>query len=238
MTENKAERVTTESRTLTPMDLLAQAQASGASLEQLEKFMDLQERHETREAEKAYNESMSLFRDECPTIAKTRKGHNTKYAGLAESINQVKGLMTKHGFSHSWRTTQSDDAKLISVACVMTHKLGHSETTALSAAPDTSGSKNSIQAIGSTVAYLQRYTLFAILGLASMEMDDDGAGSGDQVEVISEEQWAQLDTMIDQVNASKGDFCAYYGIKDITLLPVSKFKNAMSGLEAKRKKEK
>ena len=44
--------------------------------------------------------------------------------------------------------------------------------------PDNSGSKNSIQAIGSTTTYLQRYTLFSILGLAAGEDDDGSAASG------------------------------------------------------------
>ena len=52
--------------------------------------------------------------------------------------------------------------------------MGHSEETTLKAPPDTSGSKNSIQAIGSTVTYLERYTLLAATGMAAAGMDNDG----------------------------------------------------------------
>ena len=36
------------------------------------------------------------------------------------------------------------------------------------------GSKNAIQAIGSTVSYLCRYTLLCVTGLATSDPDDDG----------------------------------------------------------------
>jgi hypothetical protein len=48
----------------------------------------------------------------------------------------------------------------------------------MEAAADISGSKNQIQAIGSAVTYLERYTLFASYGLASKDQDDDGKASG------------------------------------------------------------
>ena len=54
--------------------------------------------------------------------------------------------------------------------------MGHSESTTLQSPPDASGGKNSIQAIGSAVTYLSRYTLLAITGLATGENEDDGQG--------------------------------------------------------------
>ena len=155
-----------------PAQMLAVAVEQGADLEKLEKLMDLQERWEAKEAKKSYMSAMSKFRRDCPTITRTRSGHNNKYAGLAESISEIQSLMADCGLSHSWRTDQQDQK--ITVTCTVTHMDGHSESTALFAVADTTGSKNSIQAIGSTVSYLERYTLYACLGLASAESDDDG----------------------------------------------------------------
>jgi hypothetical protein len=45
----------------------------------------------------------------------------------------------------------------------------------MSGEPDTSGGKNNIQAKGSTMTYLQRYTLNLALGICT-EDDNDGAG--------------------------------------------------------------
>lgn len=160
---------------ITPDRMLQIAVEQGADLDKLEKLMDLQARWEADQARKAYVQAMSNFRGECPAIDRTREGHNNKYAGLAETVEQIKELLSKHGLSHSWKTQQ--DGPQITVTCCVTHSMGHSECTSLTAAPDTSGNKNSIQAIGSTTSYLQRYTLFAILGLASKDQDDDGRGA-------------------------------------------------------------
>jgi len=169
---------------VSPNMLIQMAVAGNASVEQLEKLMDLSDRQEAKEAKRAYTVAMTKFRAECPTIIKnqnvsfeTSKG-KTEYnhAGLSGTIEQVKAIMTKCGLSHSWRTDHVETG--LKVTCILSHVLGHSEETSLVCAPDSSGGKNPIQALGSTQTYLERYTLFAILGLASAE-DDDGHGGPD-----------------------------------------------------------
>ena len=53
------------------------------------------------------------------------------------------------------------------MTCVLSHRDGHFEETTLTAGRDDSGKKNAIQQVGSTITYLQRYTLKAALGLAA-----------------------------------------------------------------------
>jgi ERF superfamily len=77
--------------------------------------------------------------------------------------------------SHSWKMNQ--EGQWIKVTCILTHELGHSEETTLMGAPDNSGSKNAIQAVGSTVTYLERYTLLAACGLSTKGSDNDGRGA-------------------------------------------------------------
>ncbi len=153
--------------------MLQSAIEKGMSPEQLLQYYEIHEKFEAKEAKKQFVSSMAKFRAECPIINRTKQGHNSKYAGLAESIEKVKGLMSYCGLSHSWRTNQKDSE--IYVTCVLTHIGGHSESTTLSAPKDESGKKSTIQAIASTVAYLERYTFYAITGMTSAEMDDDGA---------------------------------------------------------------
>lgn len=218
-----------QTNTVTPMDLLQVAMDKGADLDKLEKLMALQERYEANEARKEFNKAMAAFREECPTIARTREGHNNKFAGLAESIEQIKPIMSKHGLSHRWSTEQSD---MITVTCTLTHLNGHSESTRLSAEPDKSGGKNSIQAIGSTVSYLERYTLYAILGLASREMDNDGNAT---VELINDDQYANIDALIDEVKVDRDKFFKAYRIESLEMLPSSMYDHACQALERKRK---
>lgn len=224
---------------ITPMELISRASASGASIDQMQQLFELQLRYEANEARKAYNDAMSNFREKAPAIAKTRTGHNIKYAGLSESIEAIQPLLSQFGLSHQWKTKQ--DGNQISVECTITHRLGHAESTSLSSAPDTSGSKNAIQSIGSTVSYLERYTLYAILGLSSREMDDNGKGSGGpKVETIDEGQAALLENLIDEVKGALtkekaiSGFCAFHKIPSVEELPVSKYDAAIAGLEKKR----
>ena len=172
---------------VTPYQLLALAIETKADPDRLDKLMDLQMKWEANQARKAYVSAMALFRSKCPMIEKTRSVDfpgktggqvKYKYAGLSEIIEKIKGLMSECGLSHSWRTTQANGS--VSVQCIVTHIDGHSEETSLMAQPDNTGSKNSIQAIASTVSYLERYTLFALLGLASQDMDNDGNNGKDK----------------------------------------------------------
>jgi len=227
-----------ETKAVTPMDLIARAQQSDASIEQMQQLFDLQLRYEANEGRKAYNDAMANFREECPTINRGRMvEHNkTKFAGLAESIEAIRPILSKFGLSHQWKTKQEGAA--ITVECTVTHRMGHSESTSLSASPDKSGGKNDIQAIGSTVSYLERYTLYAILGLSSREMDDDGKGAGgkaEEVVLITEQQYFDLLTLIADAKADQAKFCIYYKIKDPAELPAAKFAAAVKGLEQKRK---
>lgn len=231
MGEVKEITVRNDAAQVTPMALLQSAQSSGASIEQMQQLMDLQERYENREALKAYNNAMSAFRNEAPTINRSRKGHNTKYAGLAETIEAIKPLLSRHGLSHQWKTKQ--DGGLISVECTVLHRMGHSESTSLTAEPDKTGQKNSIQAIGSTVAYLERYTLYAILGLASREMDDDGAG-GSTEPVLDDEQLANVEALVAETGANVNGLCTFFKAEKVTDIKSKDYATLVKMLEKKR----
>jgi len=170
-----------------PSSLIERAIDKGADLDKLEKLLTLKERHDANEARKAYHKAMAEFKANPPEIDKDKKVSygNTHYnhASLANVTKKIGAELSKHGLSASWTTKQNG---VILVTCRITHMQGHSEETTLSAAADTSGSKNSIQAIGSTITYLERYTLLALTGLATEDMDDDGKGAA--VEFITKEQ--------------------------------------------------
>lgn len=142
------------------------------SMEALEKLMDLQERWESKQARVAYYDAMSKFQSKCPVIKKNKDGHNYKYAPLEDIISQVSSLIAECGLSYRWEQSQTE-AGAISIKCVVTHNQGHSESLVITGAPDTSGSKNTIQSIGSTVSYLRRYTFTGVFGIATADQDID-----------------------------------------------------------------
>ena len=145
---------------LTPLAMLNRAMETGASMEVLEKFMSLHERWEAGNARKAFDTAISEAKAEIPPIVKNAKGHNDKrYANFAAIAGVVDPILSKHGLSYRFRTAQTDK---ISVTCILSHRDGHSEESSLSGPADTSGSKNAIQAIGSTNATWRRAVIEAM----------------------------------------------------------------------------
>ncbi len=158
-------------------------QERGAATDQIEKMMDLLERNERHEAEKAYNEALAAFKAKDIRIVKHKlvdflnnKGGRTSYkhAELDDVVRAVGPELSAHGFAWSWKTSQA--GRDITVVCTLRHRLGHAETVQLTAQPDETGGKNAIQAIISTTTYLQRHTLKQITGVAEAGEDDDGQG--------------------------------------------------------------
>jgi len=181
-----------------PVMMLADKLAEGKiTAEHMEKMLDVQIKWEKNEAEKAYHAAMADFQENAPRIIKDTDGHNCKYAKLSDIVAKVSPLLSAHGLSHSWVTKTVEGG--MEVTCKITHELGHSETTSMSAGPDKSGSKNDIQAIGSTMSYLQRYTLKAALGLAEADQDDDGNSAGNKaidIPLPTEVNWECVDAII------------------------------------------
>ena len=163
-----------------PADLIKSAIAGGADLEKMEKLLDLQIRWEANEAKKAYNLAMAKFKkipimidqDKLVNYSTSKGTLNYTHASLGNVVSKITPELSNYGLSVSWK--QKQDGGKISVACIVSHEMGHSEQTSLSAGEDHSGAKNDIQSIGSTVKYLQRYTLLSLLGLATQEDENDG----------------------------------------------------------------
>lgn len=170
---------------MTPMDMVQHAVSTGANLDVISKLMDLQERWEANQGRKAFDAAVSAAKGEIPPIFKDRQvgfeskrtGSSTSYRheSLGHIASVVDPILHKHGLSYRFRAEQGQAG--ITVTCVLSHRDGYSENTTLSAGADTSGQKNSIQAIGSTTTYLQRYTLKLALGLSTTDKDDDGEAS-------------------------------------------------------------
>lgn len=221
----------------TPMMMLQMATQQRADPAVIEKYMDLCDRHEKNEARKAYTVAMAQFRADCPTIDRNRSVSfgqgKTSYthADLAGTVQQIKAILSECGLSHSWRTQQIEGQ--ISVTCVVTHILGHSESTTMTAPSDASGSKNAIQAIGSTVTYLERYTLFAMLGLASADGDDDGNAAGDDSS-ITDDDAVKLALKLDGIGADLTGFLANFKVARLEDIPASQLERAKDMIAARK----
>lgn len=192
-----------------PLAMVADAVQRGTDPATIKALMDLAERYEANEARKAFVAALTEFKNNPPEIFKTKNvsfgGGKAayKHATLSDVSSIIGAALAKHGISHRWETEQLEGGQ-IRVTCTLTHALGHSERTPLQASPDASGSKNSIQAVGSTVTYLQRYTLLSATGMAVSDGTDDDGRQGKKMSDLDLAGWiAQINDVANEKDAAE-----------------------------------
>lgn len=171
---------------VTPMSILQLAMSQNADIDKLTRLMELQFKWEENNARKAYHAAMAEFKKNPPQIEKnkhvrfdTSRG-TTEYdhATLDHICDQIIPALAAVGITHKWKPSDQSNGE-ITITCTLTHELGYSdpEPPSLRGPLDTSGSKNGIQSIGSSTAYLERYTFLAAVGMAPRGRDNDGCGA-------------------------------------------------------------
>lgn len=164
----------------TPGQLIEMAINKDLDIEKLSKLMEMHKQWQQDQARKAFFSALNEFQANVPELRKnkkvsfdTAKGKTEYfYAPLADITRQIKDICKACGISYRWEI--QDTKEEIKVTCLVTHIDGHSEQTTMLASPDLSGSKNPIQARGSAIEYLKRYTLIGALGISTADSDVDG----------------------------------------------------------------
>jgi len=213
------------------------AHSTEVDVEKMERLLAMQERILARDAVMQFNAAMAEMQSEMPEITergqiKVNSQVRSTYATFEDINDAVKPVLQRHGFAMTFRTEVKDNQ--IIVTGVLMHKAGHREETSLPLPSDTSGSKNTVQAIGSSVSYGKRYVMSALLNITTRGDDDDGQAAG--TEYIDEKQAADLNALLDEVKADMGAFLRYFKVASVEKLPVRVFKQAVAMAEAKRKK--
>jgi hypothetical protein len=221
---------------ITPMTMLDRAVASGASIETLTKLMELQERWDKNQARKAFDEALADAKSEIGPIFKNKTvSHGQgkaqfRHEDIAEIARTVGEPLAKHGLSYRWRT--STEGNLVSVTCIISHRLGHSEENTLISSPDVGQARNAIQAVGSAITYLQRYTLKAALGLAASD-DDDGRAAGNGP-VITDDQATEIMGLITDTNSNVVKMLEYVKAPSVADMNVEQYTKAKTLLLQKK----
>lgn len=183
--KHRAIAVTAPSTAVAVMALIERAVLDpNFNVEKMEALLKIKERLDAEEARKAFVRALAEFKAEAPAVKKTKQVKFTtnsgttqyKHATIGQTVAIIAPHLSKFGLSTRWTVAQKDGK--ITVTCILTHELGHSESVMLEAPYDASGGKNAIQAIVSAKSYLERHTLMAVTGLAAQDEDDDGKASG------------------------------------------------------------
>ena len=198
----------------------------------MQQLLDMQERIMDKQAVIDFNQAMSELQPQLPQIKKDAKAHNSSYATYEQVDSKVRPLYTKHGFSVSFNSQMRDD-KTVVYSATLAHKSGHSQSAEMVLPADTSGSKNAIQAVGSTTSYARRYLLSMLLNLVFTDQDDDAESAGD---AITEAQVKVIQRKLGDPEREPA-FCQYFGIDSIAELPKSQFDRAVAGIEKSLEKK-
>jgi hypothetical protein len=206
------------------------AMSPDADIQKMQALLDMQEKVLNRNAKMEYSAAFAEMQTELPEVTEKGRAHNSKYATFEDINAAVKPVLSKHGFGISFRVNQ-DDGK-IKVTGVLVHKDGHSEQTDMVLPADTGGSKNAVQAIGSSVSYAKRYVLCALLNISTRGEDDDAAKADKGVTEFQKD--AMKDVLMKCTQATRDWFEKTYN--SIDEVPANKFTAVYEKLKAARDK--
>ena len=207
----------------------------------LEKMLDMQERILNRNAEMAFNESMTEAQSKMKSVAADCENKQTRsvYASYAALDRALRPIYTEHGFAMSFDTADGP-ADYVRVVCHVSHRAGHSRKYHVDMPADGKGAKGGdvmtkTHAVGAGMSYGMRYLLKMIFNVAVGEDDVDGNHA---VPVISEQQAADLRALITEVGADEVKFLDYIKAESIESIPALSYEGCVKLIEAKRKAKK
>ena len=116
--------------------------------------------------------ALSKFQGEVTNPQKNKQGYNYTYADLASVLEVSRPIMAKYGLSVTQFVTTTDQGAT-QVETMLLHESGQFFKTKIQAAAGNNGKMSAAQNIGSTLTYLRRYAITALLGIA--QDDDDAA---------------------------------------------------------------
>lgn len=180
LVERQESALAVQAESATILQVIQRAAADPqCDIEKMERLMQMHERFQARQAEQQYAEALASMQQELPSIAERGDAAKRYTYALWEDINEaLKPILAKHGFALSFRIPRNDRG--VEVEGVLSHRAGHSERTSILLPADTSGNKNAVQAVASSVSYGKRYTAGALLNFTTHGEDDDAFSSVQQ----------------------------------------------------------
>lgn len=163
----------------------AAARDPSVDIDKMERLIAMQERVQAREAEVAFSAAFADVQPLLPTISKNgqivHKGQIISEFAEWEDINQaITPVLSQAGFSLSFKPATVNGQ--IAVTGILRHRQGFKDEATLPLPTDTSGAKNAVQGVGSTLSYGKRYVATLLLNLTTTGEDDDGSAAAPRIQ--------------------------------------------------------
>ena len=169
------------------MSVIMQVAAKpGVDVGNMERLMQMHERHIDRQASAAFSVAMVRAQNRIrPVTRRSVNTHtNSSYAKLEDIDRAISPIFTEEGFSLSFGTADSRLPGHVRITCDCMHSAGHTKIYQLDLPIDAAGSggktnKTGVQANGSTISYGRRYLTQMIFNVTTTDDDNDGNGDAE-----------------------------------------------------------
>ena len=245
-----------------PMNMLAiianAASNPAVDVSKMRELLTMQREIIAEEARIAFTEDFVAMAPEMPSINRDgkiviegkagRRGQSTPYSTFENMYQIISPILSRHGFRYWSEPDLGNEQSPIVMRGHLDHIKGHGKTCAIPLPFETSGSKNNVQGVGSSLSYGRRYCLInlcSIISHAPSDRDDDGAAAGTG-EAITEEQLQELIDLKDSVGAPLDKLVTYLNGKrprghveltGLAQLPASRFEEALETIKSYRPKK-
>lgn len=162
-------------------DRLLEMVLQGGKIDVLERFIALREKEELRQARLQFDLHFSEMQNEFVPAKKDKKAYDSWYAPIESLQRQFNPIITKHGFSYSWKEEAlPDNVKRI---VIMISGWGYTKEAYFDC-PVLPGTKqmNPIQVEGARTTYGKRYTFQSGFGITTEDEDTDAMGFEDALQ--------------------------------------------------------
>lgn len=220
------------------------------------KLYELSERAHASRAKAAYTADFALLQAKLPRI--DRKGQivvysktdrekvggpppgsipqqRTPYARLEDIVEAISPALSEYGFSLSHRIERTAE-NMVCVTGILAHREGHSEQTSFPLPHDSTGSKNNVQAVGSSITYGRRYTILSLLNIVShapIDADDDARRAG-KPEPIDGEKVKRIEGLLTETGTVLDVFLTAMAVDSIEAMTPPKYAEAEALLLRKK----
>ncbi|HET9320025.1 MAG TPA: ERF family protein [Bryobacteraceae bacterium] len=205
-------------------------------IEKMEKLLEMRERIQQQEAEKAFTEAMNRVQEKVPPIYKTRKiyeknggGVRSMYANLEDVDKLLRPLTLAEGFMLSYTTDPTSTDKLVKLQLVVKHYRGHKETYDLALPVEDSKLRSDVQDVAAAVSFGRRILMCLAFNIVTLETDINGEQPS---ELLTEEQVEVIRGLLEKCNLPEhdGKFLAWAGADQLHHIRKTAFERIVVGL--------
>jgi hypothetical protein len=161
-----------------------------------------------------------------PPLDSMNPHFRSRFASLPGVRNSIVPIMAKHGIAVTQDLKNAPGG--VSCTTILTHVSGEQMVFGPLEMPAT---KQDAQGLGSAATYARRYGLLAAACVAGEEDDDGGAPAE---ELVTAQQVADLDALLDEVKANKAAFMKVCKVESLDQMLAKNYAEAVKRAESKR----